>query len=143
MAQKTIVVRATPEDPIRKEMGCDAAIRPGQLVKYSSATSVAAASATIDTARRVVVESALTPVDGTYAAGDQVPFVVFKPGDEALLYATASALGTIVAGEFLVPDGAGFVSEVAAPVAGEKVAVALESATIAANGIGQVKCEVL
>lgn len=146
MTQRTVLIKSTPEGPIQKEWPADVALRPGMLVEYASGgTSIQALSATIDAVARVVIESGTVPVDGTYAAGDNVPFIVPPPGHEVYAYATAAALSTIPATTVLVSDGAGFLmSTGTVPVAvGEAVAVALEDITIAAGAIEQLKVEIL
>ena len=147
MAQRTVLIRTSPERaPIQKEWIMDAVVRPGQLVEYASSTRIQVLSATIDPTVRVVVESGTVPIDGTYASGDMVPFVVPSPGDEIYAYATSTALGTIAAGNLLVSDGAGFLvlfDTTATIAAGEAIAVALEAKVIAANSLEQLRVEVL
>jgi len=151
MAQRTILVRATPEGPIQKEWLADEALMPGQMVMYASATSIQVLGAVEGTnpaqmeIMRVVVESGTCPVDGTYAAGDLVPFIAPRTGDEVYAYATHTAGDTIPFGATLVSDGAGFLMDTGGTAIGDKavLARALEAKVLAANAVGQLKVEVL
>jgi len=142
--QKSVIVRSTPEGPIQKEWLMDAACLPGMAVEYASSTRIQVLSATLDPTLRVVVESGTIPSDGTYASGDQMPFIVPQRGDEVMVYATAAALSTLAVGNELVSDGNGFLIYAASPIVGEAMAVVMEAATIAADpGLTQVIVEVL
>lgn len=144
MAQRTVLVKSTPEGPIQKEWLMDAAVCPGQLIEYASATRIQVLSGTLDPMMRVVVEGGSIEIDGTYASGDQIPFIIPKKGDEVYAYATAAALATIAVAQAFVSNGAGFLIYAATPIVGEALAVALEGATIAADpGLVMFKCEVL
>ena len=143
MAQRTIIIRTTPDGPIQKEGIIDAAILPGMCVEYADGTRIQVMSATLDPMLRVVVDEFDVAVDGTYKSGDLVPFVTPQRGDELYMYATAPALSTLAATNKLVSDGAGFLIYCAAPIAGEAVAEVLVGQVIAANTIELVKVEVL
>ena len=92
---------------------------------------------------RVIIESGDTMISATYAAADIVPFVMPRAGDEIVLCATAAALSTLAVTDKLVSDGAGFLVVAASPIAGEALAEVMEVGTIAADGITQIRCEVL
>ena len=143
MAQKTIIIRTTPDGPIQKEWIIDAAILPGMCVEKADATRIQVLSATLDPVLKVVVDSFDVAVDGTYKSGDLVPFVTPARGDELYMYATASALSTLAVTNKLVSDGTGFLVYAAAPIVGEALAEVLEAQVIAANTIELVKVEVL
>lgn len=143
MAQRTILVRSTPEGPIQKEWIIDAAVKPGMCVEYANGSRVQVLSATLDARLKVVRESLDVSYDGAYVSGDAVPFYTPRTGDELYMYATAAALSTLAATNKLVSDGAGFLVYCAAPVVGEALAEVLETKVIAANAIELVKVEVL
>jgi len=143
MSRRTIVVRSTPSDPLKKEWLADAALRPGMLVEYASGTSIQVLSGTEDPTLRVVIESGDKVISATYAAADLVPFVMPRAGDEVVLCATSSALATLSATNKLVSDGAGFGIYAASPIVGEAIAEVMETATISADGVTQIRCEVL
>lgn len=150
MAQRTILVKSTPEGPIQKESLADEALMPGQLVQYASSTSIQVQGAVEGDAAqqevmRVVREFGTITVDSTYAVGDLVPFIVPRPGDEVYAYATHAAGGTIDFGATLVCDGAGFLMDTGGTAIGTKavLARAMEEKVLAANAVGQLKVEVL
>jgi len=149
MSQNTILIRSTPEGPIAKEWLTDAALLPGMLIEFASATSIQVLGEGSNPAQmeimRVVVEGGTCAVDGTYAAGDLVPFITPGPGDEVYAYATHTAGGTIPFGATLVSDAAGFLMDTGGTAIGDQavLAVALEAKVLAAGAIGQMKVEVL
>ena len=124
MAQRTIVIRTTPEGPLRKEAISDAALQPGQLVEWSGDGTVGVLSATICPSVKVVIESGTTPVSGTYASGDQIPFVCPRPGDE--FYAWLDGTQTITINEVLQSVGNGRLGALA-PLDLEVVTVAVSA----------------
>jgi len=147
MAQRTVLIRSTPEGPIQKEMIMDAAVRPGMLVELASSTRIQVLSATIDPTMRVVVECMDTEISATYASGETIPYIVPRRGDEVYAYATSSALATLAVTNKLVSDGNGFLTlfdTTATQAAGEVIAEVVEAtATIAAGVVSQVHVEVL
>jgi len=149
MAQETIVVKSTPEGPIQKEWIMDAVVRPGQLVEYANSTRIQVLGESGTPAQmeiaRVVVENSTIPVDGTHPSGDQIPFVVGRPGDELYCYATRTTAGTIPFGATLVSDAAGFLMDTGGTAISDQavLAVGLESKAISANSIEQLKVEIL
>jgi len=149
MAQRTILIKSTSEGPVQKELGADEVLRPGQLVEYASATSIQVLSLGTAPAQskefRVVIESGTVGVDGTYPAGDTVPFIMPRSGDEVYCYATHTAGGTIPFGGTLVADGNGFLMDTGGTAIGDQavLAIALEAKVLAENAIGQLKVEVL
>ena len=149
MAQRTVLVRSTPEGPIQKEWLADAALMPGQLIEYASATSIQVLGEGSNPAQmeimRVVVESGSISVDATYPAGDLVPFIEPRAGDEVYAYATHTAGGTIPFGATLVSDATGFLMDTGGTAIGDKavLAIALEALELDENGVGQLKVEVL
>ena len=143
MAQKTVLVRSTPEGPVQKEWLMDAAVLPGMLVEYASSTRIQVMSATLDPSFKVVVESGTTPIDGTYPTGDLIPFMCPNPGDEVIVYGTSSALATVAVANLVFSDGNGFVHLGTAIAGTPGIGTALEAATIAADGLTQFKIEVL
>lgn len=146
MAQKTVLIRSTPEGPIQKEWIMDAAVKPGMLVEYASSTRIQVLSATIDPMMRIVVEHGDTAIDGTYDSGDLIPFIVPKRGDEVFAYSTAPADGTLSVGDFLVSHGDGYLigfDPTGTIAAGEALAIALEEKKYTAGVNVQIKVEVL
>lgn len=150
MAQRTVLIRSTPEGPIQKEWIMDAAVRPGQLVEYASSSRIQVLGEGSNPAQmeimRVVVESGSITVGGTYASGDLIPFIEPRTGDEVYAYATLDSGGTIPFGATLVAaDSGGFLMDTGGTAIGDKavLAVALESGSIPSTGIGQLKVEVL
>lgn len=149
MTQRTVLIRSTPEGPIQKEWLADPALMPGQLIEYASATSIQVLGEGSNPAQmeimRVVVESGSITVDGIYPAGDLVPFIEPRTGDEVYAYATHTAGGTIPFGATLVSDAAGFLMDTGGTAIGDKavLAVALEALVLAANAVGQLAVEVL
>jgi len=143
MTQRTILVKSTPQGPIKKEWIIDAAIQPGMLVEYASATRIQVLSATLDPIMRVVTEDYETSMDGTYTSGDKVPFIVPAKGDEVMVWATSAAAATIAATNTLYSDGNGFVQLGTAIAGTPGIAVALETLVLVANTPAQIKCEVL
>jgi len=146
MAQRTILIKSTPEGPIQKEWIMDAAVRPGMLVEYASSTRIQVLSATIDPTMRIVVECVDTEYDATYASGEQIPFMVAKRGDEVYAMATQPADGTLSATDKLVSNGAGFLigfDPTGTLAAGEALAVALEDKSFTDGVVALVKVEVL
>lgn len=142
--QKTVIVRSLPEGILQKEWLMDAAVLPGMMVEIASSTRIQVCSGTLHPELKVVIESGTTPTNGTYASGDQIPFVMPRSGDEVMVYGTSSALATIAVGNVVFGATGGFVSQGTAIAGAEGVGVALESATIAADpGLTQFKIEVL
>lgn len=143
-AQRTIIVRSKPEGLIQKEWLMDAAGLPGMLVEYASSTRIQVCSGTLQPTAHIICESGSVPTDGTYASGDQMPFVIPNSGDEVMVYATSSALATIAVGNVVFSEGNGFVHLGTAIAGTPGIGLALETATIAADpGLTQVKIEVL
>lgn len=138
MTQRTVVIRTTPEGPLQRELGCDEAVQPGHLLELNSATTVAKLDATIWPSIKVAIESATVPVSATYAAGDMVPYVKPRRGDEVYLWLAAGE--TIAVNEVLQSKGSGQVGQqdpLTIAVAGTAVAATLvtgASGTVAASG---------
>jgi len=143
MAQRTVLVKSTPQGPIKKEWIIDAAIQPGMLVEYASGTRLQVLSATLDPAMRVIVEDFETAIDGTYSSGDKVPFIVPQKGDEVMVWATSAAAATIAAVDTVFSDGTGFVHLGTAIAGFSGVAVALETIVLVANTPQRIHVEVL
>lgn len=146
MAQRTVLIRSTPEGPIQKEWIMDAVVKPGQLVEIANATRIQVLSATIDPMMKIVIECMDTPIDGTYASGDQIPFIVPKRGDEVYAFSTQPADGTLAVGDFLVSNALGYLigfATTATLAAGEALAVALEAKSYLDTVVAQIKVEVL
>ena len=142
--QKTIIVRSLPEGCLQKEWIMDAVGLPGQLVEAASSTRIQLATGTLDPGVRVIVESGSVPTSGTYASGDQMPFIVARSGDEVMVYGTSAALATIAVADVVFGVTGGFVSQGTAIVGTPGIGRALETATIAADpGLAQYKIEVL
>lgn len=149
MAQRTVIVKSSDEGPLRFEVNSDEALLPGMLVKYSSATSIAAADLEAAPAQskemKVVVESGTIAADGTYPAGDTVPFIVPRSGDELYMYATHIAGGTIPFNGTLVAADGGFLMDTGGTAIGDQavLCLAMEAKSISANSIDQLKVLVL
>lgn len=142
MAHRKVLSRVA-DGTLKKEWIIDAIVKPGMLVETASSTRIQVLSATFDATMRLVVEDFETAIDGAYASGDQVPFVVPAKGDEVMIWATAAALSTLAVGQAIVSNGAGFGIYAASPIAGEQIATVMEGATIAADpGLIQVLVEV-
>ena len=143
-AQKTIVVKSLPEGPLQKEWLMDAAVLPGMLVEVASSTRIQVCSGTLQPELKVVIEHGTVPTNGTYATGNQMPFVMPRSGDEVMVYGTSSALATIAVGNVLFSEGNGFVHLGTAIAGTPGIGTAMEAATIAADpGLTQVIIEVL
>jgi len=142
--QRTVLVRSKPEGALQKEWLMDAAVLPGMLVEYASSTRIQVQSGTLQPTLRVVIESGTVPVDGTYASGDLIPFIVPNPGDEVVVYGTSAALATVAVGNVVFATAAGFVHLGTAIAGTPGLGIVLEAATIAANpGLTQFTIEVL
>jgi len=148
MAQRTIVIKG---NPIQKEAICDAALMPGQLVQPvagSATNKIEVLAGTVDPTMRIVIESMDTPFDGTYTAGDTIPYVVPSPGDEVYAWSTAPADGTLAVGDLLTSNHLGGLRGLDAAVTpagygGEALAVSLEAEEYTAGVEVRVKVEVL
>jgi hypothetical protein len=105
MAPKTIILKG---DPIRKEALAHEELTPGMLVEfYTDGTLQKHATAGGDAQPRFVVEEDFVG-DGiavTFAAAEQVQYVVPRQGDEILAWAATSQ--TIKKGDALDSNGAG------------------------------------
>ena len=143
MAYNTVLVKSTPQGPIKKEWLMDATIQPGMLVEYASGTRIQVLSATLDPTLRVVVEDFETSISATYASGDLIPFVVPQSGDEIMLWATSAAAATISVTNTVFSDGNGFVHLGTAIAGTPGVALALETIVLVANTPQRILCEVL
>lgn len=102
---KTVILKG---DPIRKEGIAHAAITPGHLLNfYTDGTLQAHATAGGNAAPRFAVEEDFVGDDITtaYAAGDQVQYIVARPGDE--VYAILTTSQTIKKGDALESAGDG------------------------------------
>ena len=150
MAQRTVLIRSTPEGPIQKEWIIDEVVRPGQLIEYASSSRIQVLGEGENPAQmeimRVVVESGTIDVTATYPAGDLVPFIEPRSGDEVYAYATHAAGGTIPFGATLVAaDAGGWLMDTGGTAIGDKavLAIALEALELDENGIGQLAVEVL
>ena len=142
--QKTIIVRSKPEGLLQKEWIMDAAGLPGMLVELASSTRIQVCSGTLAPQFKVICESGSVPTSGTYASGDQMPFVIPQRGDEVMVYGTSAALATIAVGNVVFSEGNGFVSQGTAIAGTSGLGIAIETATIAADpGLAQYKIEVL
>ena len=142
--QKTIIVRSLPEGCLQKEWIMDAAGLPGMLVEIASSTRIQVCSGTLQPELKVIVESGSVPTNGTYASGDQMPFITPRSGDEVMVYGTSAALATIAVGNVVFSDGNGFVHLGTAIAGTPGIGTAMEAATIAADpGLAQFKIEVL
>ena len=143
MAYRNVLVKSTPQGPIKKEWLMDATIQPGMLVEYASGTRIQMNTATLDPTLRVAVEDFETPIDGTYASGDLIPFVVPQSGDEIMLWATSTAAATISVTNPVFAVTGGFVHLGTAIAGTPGVAVALETVVLVANTPARILCEVL
>lgn len=144
--QRTILVRSLPEGAIQKERTSAAAIFPGTLVEYVGGTAIQPMTgADADDILRIVVESGDVAVGDAYLPNSLVSFIIPRRGDEVAARVVGGVGGTILApGDLLVVDAAGgLVEKATAPVAGEAVAVALESVTVADGQAALVVVEVL
>ena len=143
MAYRNVLVKSTPQGPIKKEWLMDATVQPGMLVEYASGTRIQVLSATLDPTLRVVVEDFETPIDGTYASGDLIPFIMPQVGDEVMLWATSTAAATISVTNTVFSDGNGFIHLGTAIAGTPGVALALETVVLVANTPARILCEVL
>ena len=145
-SQNTVMVKRAPGSTTRQdEWIMDALCRPGQLVEYASSTRIQVQSGTTDASPlKIVIEDGSIPTDGTYASGDQMPFIMPVPGDHVMVYATAAAISTVAVADVYRCNGAGFAIVVGSPIVGERMLMAMETGTIAADpGIAQIIMEVL
>lgn len=142
--QKTIVVRSLPEGILQKEWLMDAVGLPGMLVEVASSTRIQVCSGTLQPEIKILRESGSVPTNGTYASGDQMPFVMPRRGDEVMVYGTSAALATVAVGDVVFAEGHGFVSFGTAIAGTPGIGTVMEAATIAADpGLAQYKIEVL
>lgn len=105
MAPKTVLLKG---DPIRKEAIAGGAITPGHLVDFdNNGALVVHATAGGDAAPRFAIEEEFIGdgIDTAYAAGDQVQYVIARPGDE--IYAILAAGQQITIGMALESAGNG------------------------------------
>lgn len=144
MAYRNVLVKSTPQGPIKKEWIMDATIQPGMLVEYADATRIQVKSATIDPTMHVVTEDFETSIDGTYASGDLIPFIVPAKGDEVICWGTSAAAATITAMDLLYPEGTGFLHIGTLTIGSNPPSArALETVVLVANTPQQLLVEVL
>lgn len=109
MAYNTIIVKG---DPLRKELRAAGAITPGDLLRYASTTTVATHNVSGGTAFPLFALEAGyigDTISTDYAAGDQVPFVHARRGDE--LYVNVASGENIAAFDPLESNGLGQLKE--------------------------------
>ncbi len=117
MAPKTIILKG---DPIRKEAVADEVLTPGMLVNFDSDQELQKHPTAGGNAQPMfVVEEEFIGdgIDTTYAIGDQVQYVVARPGDE--IYAWATTSQTIEKGDPLESAGDGTLQKHTAPSVNE------------------------
>lgn len=109
MAPKTVILKG---DPIRKEAVAHEELTPGHLANfYTDGTLQKHATAGGNAQPMFVVEEDFVGdgIDTTYAAGDQVQYIVGRPGEE--VYAWIEASSTIKKGDPLESNGAGLLQK--------------------------------
>ena len=137
MANNTIILRARQR--WTKERVAGGAITPGHLIELNSSDEVVAHA----TAAGVVAQTAFAledqaqgrGINDAYAAGENVIYQVFAPGEE--VYALLEDTANVAIGAALESNGAG---ELQARTTGETVAFALEA--VNASGATRIKVEV-
>jgi len=105
MAAKTIVLKG---DPIRKECLANEAITPGELLRFNSNDKLephGTAGGNAQAMFAVEEDFVGDGIDTDYASGDQVQYVVGRPGDE--INAFLATGNNVAKGDPLESDGAG------------------------------------
>lgn len=133
MAPKTILLKG---DPLRKERTAAGTITPGHLIELDTNGDVIVHATSGGVAAPMfAIENALegNEIGDNYSSGDQVQYVVGRPGDE--IYAWLADGETAVIGSFLLSNGNGqlkvFTGDSAD--AAEPLAQALEALDLAAT----------